>query len=149
MHDSALTHPCTPSPLAPAALHSAPVTWPPVRLFPAPAHLFPTLGASVPLLSCLTLNKALSPPCNCVLSHFQQEGLNLLSPTHSHDCLRTKTTPSLLSLPAGHFCGTLREQCSSGEPEGPGALQPLVPDGHDCGWCGSAGLTLQSEMTRH
>lgn len=64
--------------------------------------------------------------------------------------LRTRTACSLLfCLPAGHFRGTLWEQCSSREPEGPGALQPLVPDGHDCGWRGSAGLTLQSEMTRH
>lgn len=73
-----------------------------------------------------------------------------LPSTYPHYSLRTQTAPSLLfSLPAGHLCGTLREQRGSRKPEGPGALQPLVPDGHDCGWCGSAGLTLQSEVTRH
>lgn len=73
-----------------------------------------------------------------------------LPPSRPCYCQRTQTLPSILSsLPAGHFCGTLREQRSGREPEGPGALQPLVPDGHDCGWRGSAGLALQSEMTRH
>lgn len=52
-------------------------------------------------------------------------------------------------LSAGHVRGTLREQCSGREPEGSGALQPLASDRSDCGWRGSAGLTFQSEMTRH
>ena len=47
----------------------------------------------------------------------------------------------------GHFCGTLRKQYSNQEPKGPRAPQPLVPDRHDCGQYGSAGLALQHMIT--
>ena len=41
----------------------------------------------------------------------------------------------------------LWKQYSNPEPQGPRVLQPLVPDGDDCGWYGSAGLDLQLIVT--